>query len=298
MTVSQVLGASALAGSVRTQALAGHSAPKARPSVLPEGFTVGDVMNLILKTIPGAPFAKTVDTLKSGSADQKVTGIVTTMFATIDVINKAVAAGANFIIAHEPTFYNHLDETNWLENDAVYQYKSALLKKHNIAVWRFHDYIHSHQPDGVRMGVMTALGWEKYYDEKNPHVFTLPGLTVKNIAALSKQKLGIPTVRVIGDLNQNCRRVLLLPGASGGRSHIQGIENEKPDLLIVGELSEWETAEYVRDARLKGDTLSLLVLGHAVSEEPGLEWLVTFLQPKVPGVKVQHMPSGNPFVFV
>jgi len=67
--------------------------------------------------------------------------------------------------------------------------------------------------------------------------------------------------------------------------------------LIIGELSEWETAEYVRDARLKGDKLSLVVLGHAVSEEPGLEWMVPFLQPMVPGIKVTHIPTGNPFLF-
>src|SRR4051812_48947472 len=52
-------------------------------------YSVGDVMDLILKEIPGAPFDKTVDTLKSGDRDIKVTGIVTTMFATIDIIHQA-----------------------------------------------------------------------------------------------------------------------------------------------------------------------------------------------------------------
>jgi putative NIF3 family GTP cyclohydrolase 1 type 2 len=286
-TVSQAIGATALLGAAAGEAFAQQPSP-----------TVGEVIDLILKTIPGAPFPKTVDTLKSGNASQKVTGIVTTMFATVEVIRKAIAANANFIIAHEPTFYNHLDETAWLEQDDVYKYKRDLLEKHSIAVWRFHDYIHSHVPDGVRMGVMTALGYEKYYDEKNPRVFTVPFLKLKDIVTNAKQKLGIPTVRVIGDMDQSCQRILLLPGASGGRSHIQGIEAEKPDVLIIGELSEWETAEYVRDARLKGEKLSLVVLGHAVSEEPGLEWMVPFLQPKVPGIKVTHVPSGNPFLFV
>src|SRR5919202_5537024 len=61
-------------------------------------MTVGQVMDLILKTIPGAPFPKTVDTLKSGSESQPVTGIVSTMSATADVIEKTDPAGANFII--------------------------------------------------------------------------------------------------------------------------------------------------------------------------------------------------------
>lgn len=53
-------------------------------------YTVDDVMQLILKEIPGAPFKQTVDTLKSGNKDTTVTGIVTTMFATIQVIEQAV----------------------------------------------------------------------------------------------------------------------------------------------------------------------------------------------------------------
>ena len=129
-------------------------------------LTIQQVIDLILKEIPGAPFQQTVDTIKSGSAQQPVTGIVTTMFATVDVIKKTASAGANFIIAHEPTYYSHTDETGWLDKDAVYSFKRDLLTKHNIVVWRFHDYWHTYRPDGVLMGVLTKLGWEKYYNRR------------------------------------------------------------------------------------------------------------------------------------
>ncbi len=69
-------------------------------------------------------------------------------------------------------------------------------------------------------------------------------------------------------------------------------------MLIVGELNEWETNEYIRDARYQGLKMSLLVLGHSVSEEPGLQWMVAWLTPKVPGVKITHLPSGDPFTWV
>ncbi|MEO6232153.1 MAG: hypothetical protein ABJB11_21635 [Ferruginibacter sp.] len=57
---------------------------------------------------------------------------------------------------------------------------------------------------------------------------------------------------------------------------------------------EWETAEYVRDAELLGHNISLIVLGHPVSEEPGMEWLVDWLQPKIPGVKIHRIASDSP----
>src|SRR5690349_9539739 len=126
----------------------------------PESFTVKQVIDIILKEIPGAPFATTVDQLRSGSPDQAVSGIVTTMFPTIEVIEKTAKAGANFIIAHETPFYNNQDETDWLQQDDAYRYKVDLLNKHKIAVWRFHDYWHSHKPDGVTMGNLIKLGWE------------------------------------------------------------------------------------------------------------------------------------------
>lgn len=272
----------------------GSTPALAMPS-LAQGMTIQQVIDLILKEVPGAPFPQTVDTLKSGNGQQIVTGIVTTMFSTIDVIRRTAALGANFIIAHEPTFYGHTDETQWLERDAVYQYKRALLDKHKIAVWRFHDYWHTHRPDGVLMGVLTRLGWEKNYDATNPSVVTHAGITLSDLIAHCKKSLGIKQVRYIGSPAQMCKRIALAPGAAGGRRQMQLLAGEKPDVLIVGEVNEWETAEYVRDAQAMGSNMSLIVLGHAESEEPGMEWLVGWLSPKVKDIRVTHVASGNPF---
>jgi len=74
-------------------------------------LTIRDVIDKLQADVPGAPFPQTVDTIKAGDWGQPVKGIVTTMFATDVVIEKTISLGANFIIAHEPTFYNHLDET-------------------------------------------------------------------------------------------------------------------------------------------------------------------------------------------
>ncbi len=54
-------------------------------------------------------------------------------------------------------------------------------------------------------------------------------------------------IRVIGDDKQLCRRIALIPGAAGGQTHLKTVEESNPDVLVVGEVHEWETAEYVRD---------------------------------------------------
>ncbi|SDG18100.1 Nif3-like dinuclear metal center hexameric protein [Chitinophaga filiformis] len=291
---SAVVLASPLAGFAA--GFAPLTAPK--PRAAQGGITVGQIMDLFIKEAPGAPFSSTIDTLKSGNRDVVVTGIVTTMFATVEVIRKAIALNANFIIAHEPTFYNHTDETTWLEKDDVYRYKADLLKKHNIVVWRNHDYIHSVRPDGVRKGLVDQLGWQQFEDSSHV-IYNLPAaVTLKALIEDLKKKLNIEAVRYVGDPEQQCKKVLLLPGASGGRNQIQRISSTQPDVLVCGEVAEWETAEYVRDARAAGKQLSLVVLGHIVSEEPGSEFMAKWLQQKFPEIKTTHIPTGSSLSFL
>jgi putative NIF3 family GTP cyclohydrolase 1 type 2 len=260
-------------------------------------YTVQDVIDIILKEIPGAPFSQTVDTLKSGSPDQKVTGIVTTMFATVDIIKQAAKLNANFIIAHEPTFYNHTDNTDWVADNKIVKAKQDLLKQNNITVWRFHDYWHTHRPDGILYGVLKKAGWQQYYKD-GERTLMIPAMSVKDLADHLKKSLGIAHVRVIGDLSLPCKRIGLMPGAAGGQRQVDYVEKNDPDVMIVGETPEWEAAEYFRDKVALGNKRALIVLGHSVSEEPGMEWLVDWLKPKVPELKITHIASDSPFQWV
>ncbi len=50
-----------------------------------------------------------VDTFKAGDPSTIVTGVVVTSMATLDVLQKAVQAGANLVITAAPTFYSKAD---------------------------------------------------------------------------------------------------------------------------------------------------------------------------------------------
>ncbi|WP_315822296.1 Nif3-like dinuclear metal center hexameric protein [Paraflavitalea speifideaquila] len=203
--------------------------------------TVQDIINLILAEGKLQPIKDTVDTIKAGQANQTVTGIVTTMFATVAVIEEAARLKANFIIAHEPTFYNHKDDPQWVKDNRVVQQKQELLAKHGIVVWRFHDYCHSLKPDVISYGVAKKANWLPYF-KMGELMLTIPTLALQSLAQHLKTSLHIAHVRVIGNLQQSCARIALMPGAWGGQRQVTVVETEKPDVLIVGELSEWETA--------------------------------------------------------
>ena len=95
---------------------------------------------------------ETVDTFKAGNPDTAVRGIATTVMATMSVLERAAAAGRNFVITHEPTFYGHTDSTAEIETDPIYQRKAELIKKHDLVVWRFHDHWHMRRPEPMTQG--------------------------------------------------------------------------------------------------------------------------------------------------
>ena len=102
---------------------------------------------------------QTVDTFKAGSPETEVRGISTTGMATFDVLRRAAAAGRNFVITHEPTFYNHMDQTADLETDPIYLAKQRFIKDNNLVVFRFHDHAHALQPDPLVAGSARMRAW-------------------------------------------------------------------------------------------------------------------------------------------
>src|SRR5207249_11811725 len=101
-------------------------------------FTARQVIEIIQKEIGAPRDPETVDTFKTGDPDTPVTGIATTFLATFDVLKRAAASGKNLVITHEPTFYNHRDETALFQSDPVFREKATFIRDHHLIVWRFH----------------------------------------------------------------------------------------------------------------------------------------------------------------
>ncbi len=259
--------------------------------------SIQSVIETILIQIPDALAMDTVDTLKAGDPSQQITGIVTTFLASQAVLEKAVNLGANLIITHEPTFYNHLDETDWLTDDPIFQEKKEYIERNKLVIWRFHDNLHRLQPDPTIVGIYKSLGWEDYVNEEQG-ILKIPAVSLSELAQMIKDRLGIDTLRMVGDPEMVCQTAAILVGAWGGLNHMKFWRQSGVDVLIVGEIAEWETNEYTRDAVIQGRNRGLIITGHANSEEPGMEWLVDWLRPIFPDVPIHHVPVGDPFIYV
>jgi putative NIF3 family GTP cyclohydrolase 1 type 2 len=260
--------------------------------------TARDVITRIQQQV-GVPWAaETVDTFKAGDPDTAITGMAVTMMATMDVLQRAAASGKNLIITHEPTFYNHLDKLDVLEqkeNDPVLAAKLAFIAEHHLVVWRFHDHWHKRRPDGIVAGMVHALGWEKYQDPKDEHLFSIPETTMQKLAADLKAKLSTNAMRVVADPHQRVKRVALVPGSSGFARESHALEMSDVDVLLTGEPREWETVEYVADAVTQKKGKSLIILGHIPSEQAGMEECTRWLKSFVSEVPIEFVPAADPF---
>lgn len=254
----------------------------------------------------------TRDKILFGDANQECTGIITTCWATVDVIKKAIESKANLIICHEALFWNHGDHQEWLKehDNETYKRKVALLNEGKIVVWRDHDYIHSGIPmkdgtykDGIFYGLAKVLGWEDYVYENDTFKymhFEIPETTTQELASQLISKLNLNGVKVIGRHDSKVTKVRI-PMHVLGDANDAITEAEKDDIncFLTMELIDFTLMEYVKDTSMLGIDRSIIGMGHFNLEEPGMQYMVEWL-PEAIGqdIPIQFVQSGDNYTYI
>jgi putative NIF3 family GTP cyclohydrolase 1 type 2 len=243
-----------------------------------------------------------VDTFKAGDPMTPVRGIATTAMATLDVLKKAVGAGANLVITCEPTFYSKADTAapaaarrgGPAVPDPVFAAKNDFIRKNNLVVWRFSDHWRARVPDPLVVGLAESLGWGKLRVAGDPRRITMTGTTLEALAADVKEKLNSRGgIRVVGDPNLRVSKIGLLPGTTPVQSALSLFP--LVDVIIAGEVREWESVELARDKVSGGEHKSLVLLGRVVSENPGMNECARWLKTVVPEVRTSWIPVDDPY---
>lgn len=250
----------------------------------------------------------TRDQVLWGPVDVECTGIVTTCFASADVIRQAHARGANLIICHEALFWNHGDHTCWLAGNKTFAAKRALLEECGITVWRLHDHIHSGIPedgrlvDGIFMGLADKLGWRDCVrgDTARPMEFEIPETSAGELARFLVGRLGLAGTRIVGDADARVRTVLVPMHLIGQFDNATTARMDSGfDCLVTMEATDFTTSEYVRDSAQLGLGKAMICIGHFNVEEPGMEYMLRWL-PQAIGADVpaSFVASGDPWTYV
>ena len=258
-------------------------------------MTAREVVERIRKNV-GVPWNDRSyrDTFKLGDPNATVKGIATTVMTTFDMLKRANAAGLNMVITHEDTFWNDRDDTKDLSGNPLYKLKTAYVADHGMVIWRIHDHMHAMKPDFTVVGSLRSVGVRGGENAvMAPRVYTIPETTLGEFAAQVKRLTGSRAFRCVGDPKAKVSRILLGPGYATPRVTAEA------DVVIGGEQQEadgaFDDVEYVLDAASLGMPKGLIMLGHVVSEQPGMEDLAHWLRTFIPEIPIQFVPAEEPF---
>ena len=265
--------------------------------------------------LPYTEQERTRDLVLCGDIEQECTGVATTCCATLEVMQKAVEKGINFIISHEGITYNYEKgkvPVSEVENE-VLQYKLNYASEHGLVVWRDHDHMHGDRPrDGLRIrpdmifyGTMKELGWEEYVvgDSKKPLLYKIPQTTVKQLAQDLMKAWNLNGLRVVG--NTDCLVSSVFIAEHVIASQWDGFDISKMDMIdkadvfIPLEIVDYTLTSCVRDAATMGKNKAILEMGHFNAEELGMKYLARELKEVFKEVDtVEFIQSGDTFSYL
>lgn len=239
---------------------------------------------------------RTCDTIKAGDPNAEVTKVAVSMFATVDIVRQAKDWGAELLIVHEPTYYNHWDNHT---DDFFEMEKRRLIEASGLTIYRFHDHPHCTDPDIITVGEIQYLGLDCRIEESPDRYPTRLRLTApippRQLAKHIEDKLGIAHVRIAGAADVPCTSVSLMVGTPGGLE----AELLRPgtEIILTGEICEWGLGEHVRDAAQMGYHKAILVLGHIGSERDGMKYTAEVLKERQPQLDVRYFECGEVYTY-
>jgi putative NIF3 family GTP cyclohydrolase 1 type 2 len=256
----------------------------------------GEVVDRI-KANMGVPWRENTvrDTYKFGGPDTEVTGIATTMFLSMDVIERAAAEGLNMILPHETTFWNDRDDTAQVDFDPLYPEKVELLRRNNIVIFRMHDHMHDQRPDFTYVAVVREIGLDPALETApNSHLFIIPETSLGELAARVQHNIGARAMRVVGDPDARVSRIRVGVGYA-----TPNLNAQETDVVISGEQQEtdggFDSAAYTLDSAAIGIPRGWIMLGHSISEEGGMLDLAEWMKGFITEVPIRLIRTGEPF---
>ena len=255
-----------------------------------------EIMNTMFALAEAGDYRNTCDTCKAGDPEREVTRVAVTMFATPEVIRQAAEWGAELLITHEPTYYNHMDHHSTV---AVECAKRKLIEATGMVLYRYHDHPHGTKPDIIGEGMLRdmALAGEVSYTETFDlvRVKLECATTPRELAAILEKNLDLAHIRIAGAADTPMKKVSCMFGTPGGV--YEELQRDDCEIMITGEACEWALCEYVRDASQLGFAKALLVPGHIGSERNGMIYTADLVKKLFPALEVKYFECGEVYTY-
>lgn len=248
------------------------------------GVQASEIGQFMEQLVPERPLGSD-EGFRWGDRSVEVSGVMVAFFPTVAVIEACAAAGCNLLIVHEllqmPYPWRGNGDLGEHLTWRVNRERISRLAKHEITLFRAHGTLDRFC---IHRGFVELLGLvEPVVEDGFVSVFEIAPTTVRALVEEVKRRTGMAAVRVTADLDREVSRVGLPWGGTGlsvNAGFLNAVIEHDPEVLIAGESDEY-AMRMVRDCGVE-----LIETGHAVSEEPGLEWFAGYLAEQFPGLRV------------
>ena len=190
-----------------------------------------------------------------------------------------------------------------LEGDSLFREKRDYIAANNLVIYRFFENWQARQPNPQLVALVKALGWEKAYRPaqgvpwatRGAAFIDFPPVTLKVLAQTLKKTLNMGSIRIIGDAETRVSKAAVKPGIALLVDLERYYAEPGVNLVIMGEaIWENEGMQYAADLVASGQKTGLILLGQAVSQEPGCAEMATWIRSFVSEAPVEWIRAGDP----
>ena len=227
--------------------------------------------------------------LLCGDRAQEVQKVFLALDATCEVVDAAIAAGADFLITHHPMIFGGIKSVT--AQDSVGSRLIRLIRG-EVSYYAMHT-----NYDSMGMADLSARILELQETSVLEVVYNGEGcgrvgeltreMTLRECAALVKERFHLPNVKVFGDLEKPVKRAGLLPGS--GKSMARLAWEQGADVMITGDIDHHTGID------MKDLGMAIIDAGHYGLEHIFIEDMRAFLAAHFPELTVETMPIVQPF---
>ena len=230
--------------------------------------------------------------LLAGDREQETSTVYIALDATDEVIDAAVASGAQLLLTHHPMIFSGIKAVT---TDDYVGERLVRLIKNGVSYYAMHtnyDVLGMAALSAEMLGLTDTAALEEVLDgEGIGRIGRLPrAMTLEECARLVKERFALPNVKIFGELNKIVTTAAISPGS--GKSMARPALEAGVDVLISGDIDH-HTGIDMADCGM-----AIIDAGHYGIEHIYIEDMRRFLEKEFADLKVYTAPVKQPFQVV
>lgn len=263
---------------------------------------ISDVLNVIEGWWEGlVSSSNPCDGLKWGDAAAECTGIMVCWQATSEILQEAADNKLNLVLTHEEPLWKPSGVSYCNVPEIPTEDKPGNLprlkvcREAKLVLYRSHDALDVWPEHGIGDQWIKFLGFPPAQPGHpvSKIVELSDELSVRDLAGKICEKHGLSYVQTAGDNERLVKRLGILVGAFSWVPTIdilcRILHRQKPDVVIVGEIREPDGLQYLYEL-----DLPCIMVGHAATEEPGLEHFAKYLKQNFTTLPIIYRRTNDP----